>query len=117
MSSSNVNPPVGESFPDSHSVSDSSDSSNEEGWEDVEPDEESQPVVGLFTDQIFPDARSMLKECKGKYNFDLLKIQKDLGMSNFYSCRGSNNLRLTIFPSRSGFPRQHQVGQLRPHPS
>jgi protein arginine N-methyltransferase 3 len=88
MSSSNVNPPVGESFPDSRSVSDSSDSSNEEGWEDVEPDEESQPVVGLFTDQIFPDARSMLKECKETYNFDLLKIQKDLGMSSFYSRRG-----------------------------
>lgn len=88
MSASNtVDPPVGERFPDSHSVSDSSDSSNEEGWEDVEPDEESQPVVGLFTEQVFPDARSMLKECKEKYNFDLLKIQKDLGMCSFYySC-------------------------------
>lgn len=86
-----VNPPVGESFPDTLSVSDSSDSSNEEGWEDVEPDEESQPVVGLFTDQVFPDARSMLKECKEKYNFDLLKIQKDLGTSSLYSCAEFNN--------------------------
>jgi protein arginine N-methyltransferase 3 len=86
MAASNtVIPPVGESFPDSHSVSDSSDTSNEEGWEDVEPDEESQPVVGLFTDEVFPDARSMLKECKEKYNFDLLKIQKNLGMSSSYS--------------------------------
>lgn len=80
--SENVKPPVGESFPDNRSVSDSSDSSNEEGWEDVEADEESQPVVGLFSEQVFPDARSMLKECKEKYNFDLLKIQKDLGMSH-----------------------------------
>jgi protein arginine N-methyltransferase 3 len=65
---------------DSLSVSDSSDSSNEEGWEDLEPEDESQPVVGLFTDDVFPDVRAMLKECKDKHNFDLVKIQKDLGM-------------------------------------
>jgi hypothetical protein len=83
MSAANtMNPPVGERFPDSHSVSDSSDTSNEEGWEDVEPEEESQPVIGLFSDHEYPDARSMLKECKEKFNFDLLKIQKDLGMSS-----------------------------------
>ena len=81
--SENVKPPVGENFADNRSVSDSSDTSNEEGWEDVEADEESQPVVGLFSEQVYPDARSMLKECKEKYNFDLLKIQKDLGMSQF----------------------------------
>lgn len=68
---------------DSHSVSDESDSNNEEGWEDVEPDDETQPVVGLFSEQVYPDARSMLKEAKEKYNFDLAKIQKDLGMSQF----------------------------------
>jgi protein arginine N-methyltransferase 3 len=83
MSASSLNPPVREDIPDS--VSQSSDSSNEEGWEDVEPDEESTPVVGLFSEQVFPDARSMLKECKEKYNFDLLKIQKDLGMRQFRS--------------------------------
>lgn len=64
---------------DLRSVSDESNSSDEEGWEDVEPDDESQPVVGLFTEQVFPDARSMLQECRDKHNFDLLKIQKDLG--------------------------------------
>lgn len=68
------------------SVSDESESSDEEGWEDVEPDDESQPVVGLFTDQVFPDVRSMLKECKDKHNFDLLKLQKDLG-EPLFSCQ------------------------------
>lgn len=69
-------------FPaDTRSVSDESDSSNEEGWEDVEPEDDSQPVVGLFSDAVFPDIRSMLKECKEKNKFDLVKIQKDLGMS------------------------------------
>lgn len=66
---------------DSRSVSDESDSSNEEGWEDVEPDDETQPVIGLFSDQVFPDVRSMLQECKEKHSFDLLSIQKKLGMS------------------------------------
>jgi protein arginine N-methyltransferase 3 len=72
--------PVNEVPADARSVSDESDSSNEEGWEDVEPEDDSQPVVGLFSDVVFPDVRSMLKECKEKNNFDLVKIQKDLGM-------------------------------------
>ena len=57
-----------------------SDISNEEGWEDVEPEDDSEPVVGLFSDKIYPDVRSMLKESKEKYNFDLWKIQKELGV-------------------------------------
>jgi protein arginine N-methyltransferase 3 len=98
MSASAVNTPAREDIPDS--VSDSSDTSNEEGWEDVEPDEESQPVVGLFSEQVFPDARSMLKECKEKYNFDLLKIQKDLGMRRLLSWETvhERNPKLTFFP-------------------
>lgn len=72
--------PVDDVHADSRSVSDESDSSNEEGWEDVEADDETQPVVDLFSDEVFPDARSMLKACKEKHQFDLLKIQKDLGM-------------------------------------
>lgn len=74
-------PPVNEVPADSRSLSGESDSSDEEGWEDVEPDDESQPVVGLFTEQVFPDVRSMLQDCKEKHSFDLLKIQKDLGRS------------------------------------
>lgn len=84
--SETAKPTAAESFPDSHSVSGSSDTSNEEGWEDVEADEESQPVVGLFSEQVYPDARTMLKECKEKYNFDLLKIQKDFGIFLSRSC-------------------------------
>lgn len=71
---------------DSRSVSDELDSSDEEGWEDVEPDDETQPVVGLFSDQIFPDVWSMLKDCKENHNFDLLKIQKDFGMFIYMRC-------------------------------
>lgn len=59
--------------------SEDSELSNEEGWEDVEPDDETQPVVGLFSEKVYPDANSMLKESKEKHNFDLRKVQKDLG--------------------------------------
>ncbi|KAJ5749015.1 uncharacterized protein N7511_010711 [Penicillium nucicola] len=94
MSSAAVNLPVREDIPDS--VSDSSDTSDEEGWEDVEPDEESNPVVGLFSEQIFSDARSMLKECKEKYNFDLLKIQKDLDLDFLDNIKLVNYVRSEV---------------------
>lgn len=81
-SSRAAEPPANDVPADLRSLSDESNSSDEEGWEDVEPDDESQPVVGLFTEQVFPDVRSMLQECKDKHNFDLLKIQKDLGRSS-----------------------------------
>lgn len=81
-SSGTVEPLVNERSADLVSLSDESNSSDEEGWEDVEPDDESQPVVGLFSEQVFPDVRSMLQECKDKHNFDLLKLQKDLGRSS-----------------------------------
>lgn len=61
-------------------ISKDSDVSNEEGWEDVEPEDDSQAIVGLFSGKIYPDVRSMLKESKEKHNFDLWKIQKELGV-------------------------------------
>lgn len=61
-------------------TSDDSDATDEEGWEDLEPDDETQPVIGLFSDKVYPDVRSMLKESKDKNGFDLRKIQKELGV-------------------------------------
>jgi protein arginine N-methyltransferase 3 len=61
-------------------TSDDSDATDEEGWEDVEPDDETQPVVGLFSDKVYPDVRSLLIGTKEKHNFDLRRILKELGM-------------------------------------
>jgi len=61
-------------------TSDDSDATDEEGWEDLEPDDETQPVIGLFSDKVYPDVRSMLKESKDKNGFDLRKIKKELGV-------------------------------------
>lgn len=71
-----------DSYSDSDSASDSLNivSGNDEGWEDIEPEEESQPIVGLFSADVYPDVRSMLKDTKERHNFDLVKVQRDLGM-------------------------------------
>lgn len=62
------------------STSDPLDLSKDEGWEDVELDEESEPIISLFSDKAFPDARSMLNDCKENFHFDLLRVQKELGV-------------------------------------
>lgn len=58
-----------------------SDASDEEGWQDVEQSEdESQPIVGLFSDKIYPDVNAMLQETKDKHDFDLQGIRKEFGV-------------------------------------
>ncbi|KAJ5104137.1 hypothetical protein N7532_004666 [Penicillium argentinense] len=88
--------PVEKAPVDAQSVSNESDSSNEEGWEDVEPEDDSQPVVDLFSETVYPDVRSMLQMCKEKHNFDLLKIQKDLGLDFLDSIKLVNYIRSQV---------------------
>ncbi|PKY08559.1 protein arginine methyltransferase RmtB [Aspergillus campestris IBT 28561] len=78
------------------SASEDSDISNEEGWEDVEPDDETQPVVGLFSEKVYPDVHAMLKETKEKYNFDLQKIQRELGLDFLEKIKLVNYLRSQV---------------------
>ena len=52
----------------------------EEGWEDLEPDVENISFKSLLDDEIFSDVQLMLDHCKAKYSFNLVKIQKDLGV-------------------------------------
>ncbi|PGH01697.1 hypothetical protein AJ79_07851 [Helicocarpus griseus UAMH5409] len=79
------------------STSDPLDLSKDEGWEDVEQDEEeSQPIVSLFSDKVFPDARSMLNDCKENFNFDLLKVQKELGLDFLGTIRLVNYIRSEV---------------------
>lgn len=60
--------------------SDPLDMRGEEGWEDAEPDVEEIRVVSLFDDQVFPDVKQMIEDCKKRYNFDFTGIQKKLGV-------------------------------------
>lgn len=72
--------PLEDSFSDSDSSSDISNPEHDEGWEDVEPEDDSQAVVGLFGSDVYPNVRLMLKDAKERYKFDLVKVQKDLGV-------------------------------------
>ncbi|KAF2757794.1 HNRNP arginine N-methyltransferase [Pseudovirgaria hyperparasitica] len=49
-----------------------------EGYEDVEPDNEDIEVIGLFDNQTYPDAKTMLNTCKDKFGFDFAGTQKSL---------------------------------------
>lgn len=64
----------------SSTISDPLDMREDEGYEDIEPDQESVEIVGLFNEQTYPDARSMLRDCKEKYSFDFIDTQKRLGV-------------------------------------
>ena len=55
------------------------ESEDEEGWEDVHPDNEEQQVLCLFEDVSFPDVRSLLDHTCTVHNFDLKKVFEDLG--------------------------------------
>lgn len=62
------------------STSDPLDLADDEGWEDVAPEEESEPIVSLFSQEEFPDVRSMLDDCKEKFGFDFVAVQRELGV-------------------------------------
>ncbi|KAL5365424.1 S-adenosyl-L-methionine-dependent methyltransferase [Aspergillus floccosus] len=95
MASQPAYPPPKED--DVHSTaSEDSDVSNEEGWEDVEPDDDTQPVVGLFSDKIYPDVNSMLQESKDKYDFDLRKIKKELDLDFLDTIKLVNYVRSQV---------------------
>ncbi|KAI9928934.1 hypothetical protein ASPWEDRAFT_169231 [Aspergillus wentii DTO 134E9] len=77
-------------------ASEDSELSNEEGWEDVEPDDETQPVVGLFSEKVYPDVNSMLKESKDKHDFDLRKIQKEFDLDFLGTIKLVNYVRSQV---------------------
>ncbi|RYP51641.1 hypothetical protein DL768_003039 [Monosporascus sp. mg162] len=62
------------------SDSDLSDSrDDDEGWDDVEADEEeAQEVISLLDDRVFPDVASMLAHCRDKHGFDFLAVRQHL---------------------------------------
>ena len=76
------NAPSKEAPSDSESsTSDPLDLADDEGWEDVAPEEEeSQPIVSLFSQEEFPDVCSMLKDCKEKFGFDFAAVQREFGV-------------------------------------
>ncbi|KAF9893064.1 hypothetical protein FE257_012475 [Aspergillus nanangensis] len=82
---------------DVHSISsEDSEVSNEEGWEDVEPDDDTQPVVGLFSDKVYPNVHAMLLETKDKFGFDLQKTKKELDLDFLGTIKLVNYIRSQV---------------------
>ena len=69
----------GDGASDSSSSSDPLDTANDEGWEDLENDEESVSILSLFDERTFPNAQSMLAHCRGNHGFDIWKLRQDFG--------------------------------------
>ena len=67
------------------------DLKNDEGWEDAEPEEETDNFISLLDDEVFTDIMQMLNHCKEKRNFDFLELRQRLGL-DFYG-----NIRLVNF--------------------
>jgi type I protein arginine methyltransferase len=64
---------------DTSSTSDPLDTRDDEGWEDLENDEESITFKSLFDDQTFSTAQDMLAYCRDHHSFDIWKMRQELG--------------------------------------
>jgi protein arginine N-methyltransferase 3 len=73
----------------------------DEGWEDVEHEEDQEKIVSLLDHEVFPNVTAMLAHCKEKYNFDFLKIRDNFALDFYGSIRLINYIRSEI---KSGRP-------------
>jgi protein arginine N-methyltransferase 3 len=80
----------------SSEASDMLDLNDEEGWEDAEPDVESETFISLLDDEIFTDIVSMLNHCRDKYNFDFLEIKERLAFDFYDSVKLVNFIRSQV---------------------
>src|SRR5690606_10974757 len=83
---------------DVESLSGSSNSSvtDENQWQDVEPDEEENTVVvSLFDEATFPNAKAMLDYCREKFSYDFLETCRRLSL-DFHGAVKLCNLGLSL---------------------
>lgn len=89
------------------SGSESTDSrEDEEGWDDVEPDEDdeaAQEVISLLDERVFPDVESMLAHCRDQHGFDFLAVRQRLQLDFHGSVKLVNFGRYPPFFSRLNF--------------
>jgi protein arginine N-methyltransferase 3 len=82
----------------SSEASDVLDLRDDEGWDDVEPEEEEeQNFISLLDDEVFHDIQSMLEHCKTKYSFDFLEIRQQVTCVYTLSNQASSNLSRSDF--------------------
>jgi protein arginine N-methyltransferase 3 len=97
--------PSRETYPPSSSgsseASDVLDLKDDEGWEDAEPDVESETFISLLDDEVFPDIMSMLNHCKDKYNFDFLDVKQRLAFDFYDGVKLVNFIRSQVHNGQS----------------
>jgi protein arginine N-methyltransferase 3 len=101
--------PSVETYPESSSGSETSDIldlKNDEGWQDVEPDEEEQQVISLLDDRAFSDVESMLSYCKEQHNFDFLSLRQSLNLDFYGTIKLVNFIRSEV---KAGHPVSQSV--------
>ena len=64
---------------DTSSTSDPLDTRDDEGWEDLENDEESIAFRSLFDERSFSTAQDMLAYCRDTHDFDIWKLRQEFG--------------------------------------
>ena len=78
------------------------DGDDEEGWDGVEKDgdddEESQEVISLLDDRVFPDVASMLADCRDRHGLDFLAVRQRLQLDFHGSVKLVNYSRLSSLP-------------------
>ncbi|EXJ57301.1 protein arginine N-methyltransferase 3 [Cladophialophora yegresii CBS 114405] len=78
------------------STSDPLDTRNDEGWEDVENDEETVAVTSLFDEQAFPSAQAMLAYCRDSHGFDIWKLRQEFALDYLGLVRLVNYIRSQV---------------------
>ncbi|RYP71990.1 hypothetical protein DL771_004459 [Monosporascus sp. 5C6A] len=70
---------------------------DDEGWDDVEADEEeAQEVISLLDDRVFTDVASMLAHCRDKHGFDFLAVRQRLRLDFHGSVKLVNFIRQRV---------------------
>ncbi|KAI9827137.1 MAG: hypothetical protein M1819_007028 [Sarea resinae] len=80
----------------SSATEDPLDLRDDEGWEDLEPEDQQQQVVCLFSDEIFPDLPSMLEHCKSQFDFEFVKTRNRLGLDFYGTIKLVNYIRASV---------------------
>jgi|SRR6266516_1754804 len=64
-------------------ISDILDLQRDEGWQDVEPDDEQVEFICFFCPNVSTAILNLMEHCREKHQFDFLKIRNDLGTYYF----------------------------------
>ncbi|KAI9815643.1 MAG: hypothetical protein M1832_005274 [Thelocarpon impressellum] len=75
----------------------------EEGWEDVQPENDEPEVQCLLSDGAFPDMPALLQHCKEAHGLDVAAIRKELGLDFYGTIRLVNYIRAEVLAGR-GLP-------------